>query len=156
MSTLRPARVPREHSPTMSSLQQQLGSLRAQSSQQFNLRAQRLAHSKSLIFTPQQAASQNFHDIYQQCVQGFNSLCELDGRLRTFGANIFSPDSPDADRLHMTKQDAARTNTAIKDFLSLIAPRIQLEAAQYAIEWLVRRFRYQPLLYAISSSIRQY
>ncbi|KAF2103712.1 hypothetical protein NA57DRAFT_30322 [Rhizodiscina lignyota] len=125
----------------MSSLQSQLGSLRTQSTHQLDLRAQRVAHSRSIIFPPQEAASQTLYDLYQLCVRSFNNLCELDNRFRPFGHSIFSQESVAMDRSQMLRPEVRQLNATLEEFLSLLAPKIQLRDAQVALEWLIRRFR---------------
>lgn len=46
------------------------------------------------------------------------------------------------DRSQMLQQELGRVDMALEEFMSLVAPKLQLRDAQVAMEWLVRRFRY--------------
>lgn len=125
----------------MTSLQQQLSSIRAQSTQELNLKAQKVAHSKSLIFPPAEAASQSLFDIHQICVRGFKELCRLDSRFDAFAGTLFSEQSLDIERTQMSEDANEKLDKTLEGFLGLLGSRLQLRDAQCAVEWLVRRFR---------------
>lgn len=125
----------------MSSLQQQLSQIAQNSTNSLNLKAQKAAHSKSLIFEPRVAASQSFDTLYAICHEGFQELCLLDGRFLEFQRNIFSEQSQEQDRTQMTATDSAQLDRKLEAFLGLVGGRLRLSPAIKAIEWLVRRFR---------------
>lgn len=124
-------------------LQQQLAVIAANSTHQLDLKAQRARHSKSLLFEPRDAASQSFDTIYQICYEGFEELCALDSRFTTFARNVFSEQSKNEDRTHMTKKENEELDDVLESFLGLVGGRLLLKPAMKAIEWLVRRFRVQ-------------
>lgn len=125
----------------MSSLQKQLASIAANSNHELDLKAQKTAHSKSLLFDPQHAATQSFENIYQICVEGFEELCALDSRFVAFAKSIFSPQSKSEDRTQMTQSDNQELDRILEAFLGLVGSRLLLKPALKAVEWLVRRFR---------------
>jgi len=122
-------------------LQKQLATIAAVSSQQLDLRAQKAAHGKSLLFDPKTAAAQSFDTLFLLCAEGFAELCALDPRFRRFAASVFSEQSKAEDRALMTQAENAQLDAVIDAFLTLIAPRLLLRPAEKALEWLVRRFR---------------
>jgi U3 small nucleolar RNA-associated protein 10 len=124
-----------------SSLAAQLSQIAASSTSALNLKAQKLAHSKSLIFDPRVAASQSFDSIYTLCHEGFQELCLLDNRFLDFQRSLFSLQSQDQDRTQMTAADNEELNKRLETFLSLVGSRLRLNPAIKAVEWLVRRFR---------------
>lgn len=124
------------------SLASQLSQIAARSSDSLNLKAQKAAHSKSLIFEPIIAASQSFDTIYTICYEGFQELCLLDDRFIEFQSNIFSERSQEEDRTQMTAQENSRLDNTLEQFLGLVGCRLRLNPAIKAVEWLVRRFRY--------------
>lgn len=126
----------------MTSLQQQLAKIAASSSHELDAKAQRAAHSQSLVFEPSVAATQSFDTIYQICVEGFDDLCELDVRFARYGSNIFSIHSKSDDREQMTKKENEDLDGVLDSFLSLVSSRLLLTPAVKALEWLVRRFGY--------------
>jgi hypothetical protein len=77
----------------MTSLQKQLAAIAASSTHQLDLKAQKAAHSKSLLFEPKVAASQSFDSLYLLCYEGFREICALDGRFAQFARNLFSEQS---------------------------------------------------------------
>jgi len=119
----------------------QLAQIRAQSTNALDLKAQKKAHSQSLLFEPSVAATQDFDSVYQLCFEGFEELCRLDSRLTSFASSLFSEQSKQEDRTQMTAAQNKRLDTVLEDFLSLIGSKLRLAPALKAVEWLVRRFR---------------
>ncbi|EFQ94300.1 hypothetical protein PTNB73_05278 [Pyrenophora teres f. teres] len=122
-------------------LQKQLATIAATSTQQLDLRAQKSAHGKSLLFEPKIAASQSFETVYLICYEGYKDLCALDSRFMCFSKSLFSEQSKAEDRTQMTKDENRRLDTALEAFITLVGPRLLLKPAEKALEWLVRRFR---------------
>ena len=127
----------------MSALQRQLASIAASANNEFDLKAQKKAHSKSLLFDRAEAASQSYETIYQICIEGFEELCSLDKRFVRYGKSIFSIQSQSEDRQLMTSTQNEELNQIIDSFLGLVGGRLSLTPALKAVEWLVRRFRYR-------------
>ena len=119
----------------------QLAQIRAQSTNPLNLKAQKKAHSQSLLFEPSVAATQDFDTIYQICYEGFEELCRLDSSFSGFAGNVFGEQSKQEDRTQMTAAQNERLDVAIEEFLGLVCSRLLLKPALKAVEWLVRRFR---------------
>ncbi|KAL8744758.1 MAG: hypothetical protein Q9190_003028 [Brigantiaea leucoxantha] len=126
-----------------SNLAIQLNQIRAKSINPLDLKAQKKAHSKSLLFHPRDAATQDFDTLFEICFEGFQELCQLDSRFTSFSANLFSAQSRQEDRVLMTPKQNSHLDRVIDDFLGLVGGRLQLEPALKAVEWLVRRFRYE-------------
>lgn len=124
----------------------QLAQIAASSKSSLDVKAQKAAHSKSLIFEPRVAASQNYQTLYSICHEGFEDLCSLDPRFVYFGKTIFSEQSQNEDRTQMTAAENAELDKKVESFLRLVGARLRLLPAIKAIEWLVRRFRYAPSL----------
>ncbi|RYO96777.1 hypothetical protein DL763_003053 [Monosporascus cannonballus] len=119
----------------------QLAQIAAKSKSSLDVKAQKAAHSKSLIFEPRVAASQNFQTLYSICREGFEDLCSIDPRFAYFGKTIFSEQSQNEDRTQMTTAENAELDKKIESFLRLVGARLRLMPAIKAIEWLIRRFR---------------
>jgi U3 small nucleolar RNA-associated protein 10 len=119
----------------------QLSVISANSEHSLNLKAQKAAHAKSLIFEPRVAASQSFDTIYTLCHEGFQELCLLDGKFLEFQRDIFSEQSKDEDRTQMTAAENSELNKRLESFLGLVGGRLRLSPAVKAVEWLIRRFR---------------
>lgn len=126
----------------MTSLQKQLAAIAATSTHQLDLKAQKLAHGKSLLFEPRIAASQSFDNIYLICYEGFRDLCALDPRFVQFSRNIFSEQSKVEDRTQMTQKENEKLDEVLEAFIAMVGPRLLLKPAEKALDWLVRRFRY--------------
>ncbi|KAH6644814.1 armadillo-type protein [Boeremia exigua] len=122
-------------------LQKQLAAIAATSTHQLDLKAQKSAHGKSLLFESKVAGSQSFENLYLICHDGFRELCALDARFRQFAGNLFSEQSKEEDRLQMTDAENKKLNTVLEAFITLVGPRLLLKPAQKALEWLVRRFK---------------
>lgn len=125
-----------------SSLSAQLSQIAANSTNQLNLKAQRLAHSQSLIFDKKVAGSQDFDTLYDICYDGFREICQLDPRFAQFERSIFSEQSKAQDRTEMTEAENKELNLVLEAFLALVGGRLLLRPAVKAVEWLIRRFRY--------------
>ncbi|MCJ1475512.1 snoRNA-binding rRNA-processing protein utp10 [Lambiella insularis] len=119
----------------------QLAKISAKSSNPLDLKAQKKAHSKSLLFDPEVAASQDFDTIYQLCLEGYEELCQIDKRFIPFSRTLFSEQSKREERLQMTSMQNQELDQVLESFLSLVGARILLRPAIKAVEWLVRRFR---------------
>ncbi|XP_014553362.1 hypothetical protein COCVIDRAFT_29399 [Bipolaris victoriae FI3] len=122
-------------------LQKQLATIAASSTHQLDLRAQKAAHGKSLLFEPKIAASQSFENVYLICYEGYRELCALDSRFLRFSKNLFSEQSKAEDRTQMTKDENSKLDIVLEAFITLVGPRLLLKPAEKALEWLVRRFR---------------
>lgn len=123
------------------SLAAQLAQISTNSTNTLNLKAQKSAHSKSLIFEPRVAASQSFDTIYTLCHEGFQELCLLDGRFLEFQRNIFSEQSREEDRTQMTATENSELDKRLEAFLGLVGSRLRLTPGIKAVEWVIRRFR---------------
>jgi U3 small nucleolar RNA-associated protein 10 len=123
-------------------LSKQLAAIAAKSTNPLDLKAQRRAHSKSLIFEEKVAATQDFDTIYDFCVEGFQELCNLDSRFSGYAKSIFSEQSKSQDRSQMTTAQNEELDNVLERFLQLSCSRLLLQPAIKALEWLVRRFRY--------------
>lgn len=122
-------------------LQKQLAAIAASSTHQLDLKAQKSAHAKSLLFEPKVAASQSFENVYLICYEGYRDLCALDSRFLSFSKSLFSEQSKVEDRTQMNKEENKKLNNILEAFITLVGPRLLLKPAQKAVEWLVRRFR---------------
>jgi U3 small nucleolar RNA-associated protein 10 len=122
-------------------LQQQLAAISAKSTDQLNLKAQKQRHAKSLLFEPREAASQSFDTLFQICGEGFDDLCTLDARFRSFATNLFAPSSVEVERETLNKKENDDLNTVVEQFLGLICGRLLLKPALKCVEWLIRRWK---------------
>lgn len=122
-------------------LQQQLATIARNSTHQLDLKAQKSQHAVSILLEPREAARQTFDDIYQICSEGFEELCALDKRFKSFSSNLFGPDSVRLDRTQLTAQESKELDGLLDTFLGLLQGRLLLRPAQKSLEWLVRRFR---------------
>jgi U3 small nucleolar RNA-associated protein 10 len=52
----------------------------------------------SLLFDPDEAASQDFHSMFSLGLNGLHGLVQLDGRFQNFEKTLFSESSKDIDR----------------------------------------------------------
>jgi len=125
----------------MTSLQKQLAAIAATSTHQLDLKAQKLAHGKSLLFEPKIAASQSFDNIYLICYDGYQDLCALDSRFLKFSRTLFSEQSKAEDRTQMNQKENEKLDGVLETFITMVGPRLLLKPAEKALEWLVRRFR---------------
>lgn len=122
-------------------LQQQLAAISAKSTDQLNLKAQKQRHAKSLLFEPREAATQSFDTLFQICGEGFDDLCTLDARFRSFATNLFAPSSVEVERETLNKKENDDLNTVVEQFLGLICGRLLLKPALKCVEWVIRRWK---------------
>ncbi|KAG6200927.1 hypothetical protein E4U10_001112 [Claviceps purpurea] len=123
------------------SLAAQLAQIAANSKTTLDVKAQKAGHSKSLIWEPRVAATQNYQTLYTICHVGFEELCQLDNRFARFQSTIFSEDSQTQDRSQLSVADNEELDRHIEAFLRLTGSKLRLMPAIKAIEWLIRRFR---------------
>ncbi|KAG5981967.1 hypothetical protein E4U55_002453 [Claviceps digitariae] len=123
------------------SLAAQLAQIAANSKASLDVKAQKAAHSKSLIWEPRVAATQNYQSLFTICYSGFEELCQLDNRFVRFQSTIFSEDSQTQDRTQLSVADNEELDRHIEAFLRLAGGKLRLMPAIKAIEWLIRRFR---------------
>ncbi|KAL9098476.1 MAG: hypothetical protein Q9187_009657 [Circinaria calcarea] len=119
----------------------QLARIAASSTNSLDLKAQKKAHSQSLLFDKRVAASQDFDTIYQICIEGYQELCQIDSRFSTFARGLFSEQSKREERTQMTAAQNKELDGVVESFLGLVGGRLLLKPAVKAVEWLVRRFR---------------
>ncbi|KAL8852392.1 MAG: hypothetical protein Q9221_002776 [Calogaya cf. arnoldii] len=118
------------------SLASQLAKIRVQSTNALDLKAQKKAHSKSLLFDAHHAATQSFDTLFQLCHEGYQEICRLDQRFEAFAGNLFSDQSKQEDRTQMTAAQNQRLDNVLEDFMSLVTGRLLLNPAVKAMEWL--------------------
>ena len=126
----------------MTILQEQLAAIAASTTNQIDLKAQKRAHSRSLLFEPEVAAVQDFDVIYHICIEGFEELRSIDARFSVFANTIFSEQSKEEERAQLNAKENLELDTILRRFLLLVGGQILLKPAIKAIEWLVRRFRH--------------
>lgn len=119
----------------------QLAKIRAKTTNPLDLKAQKKAHSQSLLFEPSHASAQDFETIFQICFEGFSDLCQLDRRYMAYSQSLFSEQSKQEDRTQMTDAQNQQLDMVIESFLGLVGAKLLLKPALKAVEWLVRRFR---------------
>lgn len=122
-------------------LASQLAQIRAHSTNPLDLKAQKRAHSRSLLYEPGVSATQDFDSLFQICYEGFQELCHIDSRFAGFASNLFSEQSKREDRTQMTAAQNQQLDVVLEDFLRLVGSKLLLKPALKAVEWLVRRFR---------------
>ena len=122
-------------------LASQLAQIRAHSTNPLDLKAQKKAHSRSLLYEPGLAATQDFDSLFQLCYEGFQELCRMDLRFAGFANNLFSEQSKQEDRTQMTAAQNQQLDVVLEEFLHLVGSKLLLRPALKAVEWLVRRFR---------------
>ncbi|KAL8715540.1 MAG: hypothetical protein Q9220_000876 [cf. Caloplaca sp. 1 TL-2023] len=112
-----------------SSLATQLAHIRVQGINPLDLKAQKKAHSKSLLFDEHHAAVQDFDTLFQLCHEGYQDLCRLDSRFLAFAGNLFSEQSKQEDRTLMTQAQNETLDNVLEDFMGLVGSRLLLKPA---------------------------
>ncbi|KAL8694950.1 MAG: hypothetical protein Q9218_000521 [Villophora microphyllina] len=123
------------------SLAAQLAQIRAHSTNALDLKAQKKAHSKSLLFDERHAAIQDFDTLFHICHDGYQDLCRLDPRFADFAGSLFSEQSKQEDRTQMTVAQNEQLDHVLEDFMRFLGSRLLLKPAIKSMEWLIRRFK---------------
>lgn len=97
-------------------------------------------HSKSLIFAPKVAATQDYDYLHLVGVDGLTELCTIDSRFSKFQQTLFADSTVNFDRNVQTKEIVDNLDASIAAFLNLVSPLYPLSPAVKAVEWLVRRY----------------
>ncbi|ODQ64080.1 hypothetical protein NADFUDRAFT_53059 [Nadsonia fulvescens var. elongata DSM 6958] len=126
----------------MSSLASQLAGIKASNNASvLDRKKRKKIHSVSLIYDAKVAATQDYNGIFYMALDALRELELLDPRFEAFENSLFSDTSIEVDRLVQTAEQNQALDRAVDAFLSLIAPRINLQPAVKTLEWLVRRFQ---------------
>ncbi|EGV62372.1 snoRNA-binding rRNA-processing protein utp10 [Yamadazyma tenuis] len=97
-------------------------------------------HSKSLIFEPKVASTQDYELIYQIGLEGLEELSSIDRRFVRFENTLFSETAINFDRNTQSQPLLKDLNESINSFLLLVSPYLNLNCSIKALEWLVRKF----------------
>lgn len=97
-------------------------------------------HSKSLIFGPKIAGTQDYDYLHLVGIDGLTELCTIDPRFAKFEQTLFAESTINFDRNVQTKEIIENLDASITAFLNLVGPLYPLSPAVKAVEWLVRRF----------------
>jgi U3 small nucleolar RNA-associated protein 10 len=97
--------------------------------------------TESYLFTGRDAAQHELDTIHALAVNGLLQLRSLDRRLGAFEDSLFSSASRDVDRTLQTKEENARLDATVEEFLTLLGPFVLEAPTGKVLEWLVRRFR---------------
>lgn len=125
----------------MSSLSQQLKSINEKTaSVALDRKSRSKIHSRSLIFDPKVASTQDYDYIYQIGLEGLEDLIEIDSRFSKFKQTLFSETTINLDRNVQSQDTLDQLNKNVEVFLSLVSPYYLLTPSIKAVEWLVRRF----------------
>lgn len=125
----------------MSSLADQLKVIKEKTaSVVLDRKARSKIHSRSLIFDPKVASTQDYDYLYQLGLEGLDELSEIDSRFSKFRHTLFSETSVSMDRNVQTKDVISQLDKNIDAFLTLAGPFYSLAPTVKAVEWLVRRF----------------
>lgn len=125
----------------MTSLSDQLKSINEKTaSVALDRKSRSKIHSKSLIFSPKIASTQDYDYIYSIGLEGLEELCEIDNRFNKFKQTLFSETSINIDRNVQDQETEKQLTKNINAFLSLIGPYYHLNSTIKALEWLIRRF----------------
>lgn len=125
----------------MSSLSQQLKSINEKTaSVALDRKTRSKIHSKSLIFDPKIASTQDYDYLYQIGLEGLEDLIEIDSRFSKFKQTLFSETTINLDRNVQSQDTLDQLNKNVEVFLSLVSPYYLLTPSTKAVEWLIRRF----------------
>ncbi|KAG0048658.1 HEAT repeat-containing protein 1 [Gryganskiella cystojenkinii] len=98
-------------------------------------------HRASFLFDSKQAADYDIDTIYSIGVNGCAELRLLDDNFAPFEKTLFSESMKNVDRALQSKEDNAKLDESITQFLRLLSPYFLLKPSGKALEWLIRRFR---------------
>lgn len=125
----------------MSSLALQLSAISSKTaSVALDRKSRSRIHSRSLIFDPKVAATQDYETIYDHALEGLDELIDLDPRFKRFKQTLFSESSITLDRNVQQQESIDQLDKNIEAFLNLVGPYFLLSPTVKALEWLVRRF----------------
>lgn len=124
----------------MSSLAQQLAGIASLDASRLTSRTG-APSSKSYLFTPTEAAQQDYDAVYQIASEGFAEIVELDPEMAEFEEELFSDISKRTDRMMLNAEDNKVLDEVLGRCMRRLGRWIGIMAAGKCIEWLVRRFR---------------
>jgi hypothetical protein len=136
----------------MSALQKQLAAVAMSGARQLDLKAQKEAHAKSLFWDVQQAARQGFNELYGTCINQFRVLLNFAPHLAVYEETIFHGNSISVDRDLLLAEENEKLDQTIEAMLVDLTPFIAQKSGQYALEWLIRRFRFVTVSLHVSTS----
>ncbi|KAG7191374.1 snoRNA-binding rRNA-processing protein utp10 [Scheffersomyces spartinae] len=125
----------------MSSLALQLNAISSKTaSVALDRKSRSRIHSRSLIFDPKVAATQDYETIFDHALEGLEELIDLDPRFKRFKQTLFSESAITLDRNVQQQESIDQLDKNIEAFLNLVGPYFLLSPTLKALEWLVRRF----------------
>lgn len=127
------------------SLARQLGQVRQNALETVSKNKVKQQQSLSVLFNKKDAVKTDLETIYDIAIDGLEKLVELNQSFLKFKTSLFSETSKQVDRTLQTAEENTILNSAIEEFLALLAPRLQLQCSLQALEWLIRRFRVHEL-----------
>lgn len=97
-------------------------------------------HSRSLIFDPKTAATQDYELLYDIALEGLDQLEAIDSRFGKFRSTLFSATTVNFDRAVSQQDTLVHLSENIDQFLMLVCHYLNLNDSIKPLEWLVRRF----------------
>jgi len=94
----------------------------------------------SILFDKNVAATLDMESIYNVGVSGFDQMMTIEPILIDYQELLFSQKSIHLQRTMEDKSFNKKISKAIEEFLLLLSPYLQLQAAKKCLEWLVWRF----------------
>jgi U3 small nucleolar RNA-associated protein 10 len=124
----------------MSSLAQQLQGIASLDASRLTSRTG-APSSKSYLFTPIEAAQQDFDAVFEIAQEGFSEMLSLEPEMAEFEEELFSDVSKRTDRMMLNAEDNAVLDEVIGRCLRRLGAWVGVMACGKCLEWLVRRFR---------------
>ncbi|OIR57503.1 MAG: uncharacterized protein A8A55_1738 [Amphiamblys sp. WSBS2006] len=124
----------------MTSLKKQLQALEKTAEMVHGPHAQKKIKIKSVLFTEDEAANFDDDAIFDIGLAGLDNLLH-DEALRPFQKTLFSEDSKQTDREHLTAEENKRLDKEIDAFILCLHPHFLDQNCQQALEWLVKKYK---------------
>ena len=97
----------------------------------------------SILFDKEVASTLDMESIFNIGVHGFSQLVSIDSVFLEYEEMLFSQKSLHLQRIMESKDVNKKIDKTIREFLMLVSPYLQLQAAKKCLEWLVWRFQIQ-------------
>ena len=95
----------------------------------------------SVLFSADDAADIDSDSIYTMGLNGFQELCDLDARVATFEAKLFSKAAKNTNRDLQTNEYNEDLDKTLRLFLARVSPFALLKPVHKVFEYLVRQFK---------------
>lgn len=106
----------------------------------------------SFIYTPRHASTVSTADLHSLAVNAWEQLASVDSWFEDHFKDILGEQAKSLDRTGLTKDENEKLGAMLDKTLRHLGKHMLLKPAGVVLEWLVRRFRFDPSSFSLAPS----